>query len=152
MSEGSGLNLPTRMAKSKREKGARERPAPRPKMEARPNYFTDSNLDWGQDLKPLKGWMDRNAVTRINLAYFGSADPAYYHIDCTYMPGSPFFVPNSSIGRPQLPGYVAVSETVLSGVYFDERGRAFYRGLRDRAPIAHIGHSIRVYWVERPWW
>ena len=40
-------------------------------------YLADSNLDWGQDLKPLKAWMDRNRVTHINLAYFGVADPAY---------------------------------------------------------------------------
>lgn len=115
-------------------------------------YLVDSNLDWGQDLKPLKAWMDRNGVAKINLAYFGSADPAYYHIDCTYLPGSPFFVRDPSIRLPQLPGYVAVSATVLSGVYFDERGRAFYKALRDQEPLADIGHSIHVYWVERPWW
>ena len=39
-------------------------------------YLADSNIDWGQDLKPLKGWMDRNQVAHINLAYFGVADPA----------------------------------------------------------------------------
>jgi hypothetical protein len=115
-------------------------------------YLVDSNLDWGQDLKPLKGWMDRNGVANINLAYFGSADPAYYHINCRYLPGSPFFVADQSIGLPQLPGYVAVSVTVLSGVYFDERGRAFYKALRDQDPLADIGHSIQVYWIDRPWW
>ena len=115
-------------------------------------YLVDSNLDWGQDLKPLKGWMDRNGVANINLAYFGSADPAYYHITGTYLPGSPFFVPDRSISLPQLPGYVAVSVTVLSGVYFDGRGRAFYKALRDQEPLADIGHSIHVYWVERAWW
>jgi hypothetical protein len=36
--------------------------------------------------------------------------------------------------------------------YFEERGRAFYRSLRDRTPLADIGHSIHVYWVDRPWW
>ena len=115
-------------------------------------YLVDSNLDWGQDLKPLKGWMDRNGVANINLAYFGSADPAYYHISGTYLPGSPFFVPDRSISLPQLPGYVAVSATVLSGVYFDGRGRAFYKALRDQEPLADIGHSIHVYWAERAWW
>jgi hypothetical protein len=115
-------------------------------------YLVDSNLDWGQDLKPLKAWMDRNGVANINLAYFGSADPAYYHITCTYLPGSPFFVPDESIGLPQLPGYVAVSVTVLTGVYFDERGRAFYKALREQEPLAAIGHSIHVYRVDRPWW
>jgi len=35
-------------------------------------YLADSNLDWGQALKPLKKWMDANGVQHINLAYFGT--------------------------------------------------------------------------------
>ena len=40
-------------------------------------YLADSNLDWGQDLKSLKRWMEAHHVPDINLAYFGQADPAY---------------------------------------------------------------------------
>ena len=54
-------------------------------------YLADSNLDWGQDLKPLKKWMDQHNVRFINLSYFGLADPAYYGIDCDYLPLSPYF-------------------------------------------------------------
>jgi hypothetical protein len=115
-------------------------------------YLVDSSLDWGQDLKPLKRWMDRNGVGHVGLTYFGSADPAYYKIDCTYLPGSPFFVPPESIREPRLPGYVAASVTNLSGVYVDPRSRDFYEPLRSRTPVASIGKSINVYWVERPWW
>lgn len=115
-------------------------------------YLVDSNLDWGQDLKPLKNWMDRNGVARINLGYFGSADPAYYQIDCTHLPGGAFCGAGQSESVLKFPGYVAVSVTILSGTYFDERGRAFYKALRDRKPVADIGHSIHVYWVDRPWW
>ena len=111
-------------------------------------YLVDSNLDWGQHLKLLKEWMDENDVAHVNLAYFGRADPAYYDIDCTYLPGGPSFTLDS-IARPQLPGYVAISETVLSGVYLQPFWRVFYAGFHDRQPIADIGHSIRVYWVER---
>ena len=114
-------------------------------------YLVDSNLDWGQDLKQLKEWMDRKGVSHINLAYFGTADPAYYHIDCTYLPGSPFFA-EGSVRAPELPGYVAVSATVLSGVYMNDRGRALYKPLWDTEPAARIGCSINVYWVDRPWW
>ena len=52
-------------------------------------YLVDSNIDWGQDLKGLKQWMDQHDVHHINLSYFGTADPAYYKIDCTYLPGGP---------------------------------------------------------------
>jgi hypothetical protein len=114
-------------------------------------FLVDSNLDWGQDLKPLKTWMDRNDVQHINLSYFGTADPAYYQINCTHLPGTPFY-DQQLIAKPRLPGYVAVSVTNLRGVYFDEDGRAFYRPLLDRAPSAVIGYSIHVYWVDREWW
>jgi len=116
-------------------------------------WLADSNVDWGQDLKPLKGWMDRNGVTHINLAYFGVADPAYYGIDCTYIGGTtiPGVTP-SMMRPPRLPGYVAVSVTLLNGVPFGERDRDFYKPLRDQIPAADIGGSIRVYWVEKAWW
>jgi hypothetical protein len=55
------------------------------------------------------------------------------------------------MGPPKLPGYVAVSVTLLNGVPFDQRQRDFYKPLRDREPAADIGGSIKVYWVEKPW-
>jgi hypothetical protein len=116
-------------------------------------YLADSNVDWGQDLAPLKAWMDRRGVEHINLAYFGTADPAYYHINCTYIWGTtiPGVTP-AMMGPPRLPGYVAVSVTLLDGVPFAERDRDFYKVLRDQEPAADIGGSIRVYWVDHPWW
>jgi hypothetical protein len=114
-------------------------------------YLVDSNLDWGQDLKGLKAWMDDHNVPSINLAYFGTADPAYYGIDATYLPAGYMF---SSVGAaaPKLPGYVAISETTLKGVYLDEQVRRFYAPLERIAPVTTIGHSIRVYRVEQRWW
>lgn len=110
-------------------------------------YLADSNLGWGANLKPLKRWMDRHGVREINLAYFGSADPQYYHIDATYLPGSATYLVDR-VGRPRLPGYVAISPTILDGVYLLPSWRIFYAGFREREPAAIIGHSIRVYWVE----
>lgn len=114
-------------------------------------YLVDSNLDWGQDLKGLKRWMESRGVGHINLSYFGTADPAYYRINCTYLPGSPFFA-EPLIRAPQLPGYVAVSVTNLRAVYFGEEGRRFFAPLLAMNPVDSVGHSIRIYWVERPWW
>lgn len=111
-------------------------------------YLTDSNLGWGQNLKPLKAWMDEHGVNHINLAYFGQADPDYYMIDATYLPGVPAFAIDR-VTRPQLPGYVAISSTVLSGVYLAPPWRLFYRPFLDLEPQAVIGNSLRVYWVER---
>jgi hypothetical protein len=112
-------------------------------------WLADSNLDWGQDLKGLSHWMDDNRVGHINLSYFGTADPAYYRINCTQIVGSPSF---AKLELPHLPGYVAVSITTLNGVYFNERQRALFRPLLERKPNARIGYSIHVYYVDRPWW
>ncbi len=111
--------------------------------------LVDSNLDWGQDLKGLKRWMDANGVTHINLCYFGTAEPAYYGIDCTQLPGSGIL---SSGSLPRLPGWVAISVTNLRGVYYPEPLRQFYRPLLSMRPAARIGYSIHVYKVDRPWW
>lgn len=62
----------------------------------------DSNLDWGQGLKRVRAFMDREKIDRIGLAYFGHVDPALYGIDW----GFP---------RPDRPGLVAVSANFLHG-------------------------------------
>jgi hypothetical protein len=111
--------------------------------------LVDSNLDWGQDLKPLKRWMDREGVDFINLSYFGTADAAYYGINCQHLPGAPFFNAGQ-IGPPRLPGFVAVSATNLRGVYADEATRKFYEPLQNAEPVAVIGHSIFVYGFGEP--
>ena len=117
------------------------------------DYLSDSNLDWGQDLKGLKAWLDEHGINHVNLAYFGSADPRYYGISCTFLPGSPGWVSPAELQLPRLPGYVAVSVTLLNGVYAPTPlEREFYARLARRTPVASIGHSINVYRVDEPWW
>lgn len=41
-------------------------------------YVTDSNYDWGQDLKRLAEWTDKNKVNKIAVDYFGGGNPKYY--------------------------------------------------------------------------
>jgi hypothetical protein len=54
--------------------------------------------------------------------------------------------------RPRLPGYVAVSATLLQGIYAENEGqRDYYRRLLSHEPIAIIGHSIYVYYLDRQW-
>lgn len=43
-------------------------------------YLLDSNLDWGQGLKRLRAFLDREHLPGIPLAYFGHVDPAIYGI------------------------------------------------------------------------
>jgi hypothetical protein len=106
------------------------------------SILVDSNLDWGQDLKALKNWMTHNQIGKIQFAYFGTADPAYYKIDSVYLPGS-VFVTDEGIHWHERPRYVAMSETLLAGLYLDKPDR--YAAFRQREPVAIIGHSIRVF-------
>jgi hypothetical protein len=106
------------------------------------SILVDSNLDWGQDLKALKNWMTHNQIGKIQFAYFGTADPAYYKIDSVYLPGS-VFVTDEGIHWHERPRYVAMSETLLAGLYLDKPDR--YAQFRQREPVAIIGHSIRVF-------
>jgi hypothetical protein len=110
----------------------------------------DSNIDWGQDLKGLKVWMTEHRIGHINLAYFGLADPAYYQMNCTILPGTLF--PTDSMEKPRLPGYVAVSVQVLQTGFIGGQRTDFYRPLLQTKPVAVIGYSIHVYWVDHPWW
>jgi Dolichyl-phosphate-mannose-protein mannosyltransferase len=43
-------------------------------------YLLDSNLDWGQGLKRLRAFLDREHLPGIALAYFGHVDPSIYGI------------------------------------------------------------------------
>jgi hypothetical protein len=116
-------------------------------------YLADSNIDWGQGLKALKSWMTRHDVPRVDLAYFGSADPKYYGITYAQLPAATpgFRLPDAPARwrPPTLPGYVAISATVLTGVYLDDQWRLFYSGLRHRTPTAVISNSIFVYRLDR---
>lgn len=92
--------------------------------------LTDSNLDWGQDLKGLASWLESRGNPPVNLYYFGTADPDYYGIRR---------IPPDS---PQ-PGLFAVSATHLTGVYLPDRD--YLADFRALTPLARIGHSILVF-------
>jgi hypothetical protein len=113
--------------------------------------LADSNLDWGQELKALKAWMDERGVARIKLSYFGSADPGYYGIECDMLPSAMSPRP-PRVTRTLVPGdVVAVSVTNLQGVYLDPEDRRLMERLRALEPIGRVGYSIRVYRADFHW-
>jgi 4-amino-4-deoxy-L-arabinose transferase-like glycosyltransferase len=111
----------------------------------RHQILVDSNLDWGQDLKGLKRWMDENDVGKIRLAYFGTADPAYYGIDAIPQPEAWSSEPQSDNTLPG-PAYIAISATHLASLYFWP-SKPYERYL-DSEPEAIIGGSIHVYKIR----
>jgi Dolichyl-phosphate-mannose-protein mannosyltransferase len=65
-------------------------------------YLLDSNLDWGQGLKRLRAFLDREHLPGIPLAYFGHVDPSIY--------GIPWRFPD-----PNHPGPAVVSANFAHG-------------------------------------
>lgn len=41
-------------------------------------YVVDSNYDWGQDLKRLETFVEKNKIDKIAVEYFGGGNPMYY--------------------------------------------------------------------------
>lgn len=108
-------------------------------------YVADSNLDWGQDLKRLAVFADKNHIDKIRLNYFGGGSPAYYL-------GDKYISWWSSKG-PE-PGWHAVSATFLDEAFgkpignYSRTEQDSYTWLRNQAPITVIGNSIFVYKIN----
>lgn len=102
-----------------------------------PRYLLDSNIDWGQDLKSLKRYLDERHVSRVCLAYFGTAPLEYYGIHAAVLP-----VGSDEAGRASADCVASVSVTLLYDVYVR---RGTFAWLREREPIDRVGYSIYVY-------
>jgi len=111
-------------------------------------YTVDSNLDWGQDLKRLKNWVDEKGIDKIYVDYFGGGDAEYY-LKEKYTPWwgtkDPQELPQGS--------YLAISATFLQGGRgepapgFDQPA-GYYRWLNKYTPVTKIGYSIFVYYID----
>lgn len=99
----------------------------------------DSSLDWGQDLAGLARWLEARGATEASVAYFGTADPEAYGIR-----NRRFDVTPEGLLAPRA-RYVAVSVSFLEGLHVP--AAAFGR-IREREPVAVIGHTIYVYDFE----
>jgi hypothetical protein len=104
-------------------------------------YVTDSNVDWGQDLKRLTKWVNENNIDKIRVDYFGGGDVGHYL-------GDKAVIWHAHMG--QEPGWYAISATFLQNSLYDKitEGKPDYQWLRDREPYANIGGSILVYKID----
>jgi len=101
----------------------------------------DSNLDWGQDLPRLAGWMRREGIASVQLGYQGADDPARFGIAHEDLPGVHLY-PARPPARP-FEGIVVVSPNLLFGLL--PRPGDPYASLRARPPDARAG----VFFVFR---
>jgi len=89
-------------------------------------YLLDSNVDWGQNLKKLKKYLDDNNIKDpIVLCYFGTGDPNYYKINNLPMEG-------------QKKGWIAIS---IQHIIMLPK----YQWFLSYEPIAKIGNGIYLY-------
>jgi len=110
-------------------------------------FLLDSNLDWGQDLPALADYMRQNKIDKIELDYFGHADPEIYGVK--YQPlgeeprlkyaaisaqllfgGKEFFYP-MLFHQPPLGGVIVDPEKVIP--------------FQKKKPVAIAGYSIWIF-------
>lgn len=107
-------------------------------------YLSDSNIDWGQDLKGLAQFLKEEGNPEILLSYFGTAVPEYYGIRYQPLP-TLWAYPKSEHLNSEAPAkeFLAVSVSNLQGTYFSRHD--LYGWLLKKEPVRKIGYSIYVY-------
>jgi hypothetical protein len=109
-------------------------------------YLGDSNIDWGQDLRGLKKYMEKEKLPIIFLSYFGTAPPSEYGI--RYQSVARTGIHEVSPPRDKVPATAARKVFAIS-VYnlqdISTGSSPLFRWLWLRQPIAKIGYSIFVY-------
>ncbi|MFH1366718.1 MAG: glycosyltransferase family 39 protein [Patescibacteria group bacterium] len=98
------------------------------------NILSDSNLDWSQDVKRLKYFLEKNKIDNFYSYIFRSLVTHYYLKGELRMPNNQE-IEESGIKK----GYYVISANVL----FDPTLN--YNWLKYYTPIARIGYSIYVY-------
>ncbi|HKR22981.1 MAG TPA: glycosyltransferase family 39 protein, partial [Pyrinomonadaceae bacterium] len=111
-------------------------------------YLTDSNSDWGQQLKSIKQYLDQRGVKDCWFVYFaaGVAEPSYYGIPCKPLPTINTLWLNLPIEVPAtIDGPVLVSASNLSGVEFGPGSLDPYGQFKLLKPTAVIDRGVFVF-------
>jgi hypothetical protein len=117
-------------------------------------YVTDSNLDWGQDLKRLGQFIQDNNIKKMDVDFFGWGDRNLYlgssHYTWTgadtYMNAKDFLARNTS------DGWIAVSATFYMQCISPSRDKPrtpCYQWLEAYEPVTLVGNSIFVWHITK---
>ena len=108
-------------------------------------YLSDSNMDWGQDLKYLVKWWEKENKPSLILSYFGTAPPNYYDIKYQTCMSPPPLNNKNLILMPANPDreFFAISIMHLLGVPF--KNKQLFSYFRGKKPVKICGRSIYVY-------
>ena len=110
--------------------------------------LTDSNVDWGQQLKVTRKYLDERGIQDCWFDYFArmAADPAYYKIPCKTLP--------QRLGPPvenmpaRIAGTVLISVTELSPAVWGPGDLNPYARFRDVRPDDMIADGVFVFHGE----
>jgi tetratricopeptide (TPR) repeat protein len=111
-------------------------------------YLTDSNSDWGQQLKTTKQYLDQRGVKDCWFVYFaeGVVDTSYYGIPCKPLPTVNTLWVNERIDvPPSIDGPVLVSAGNLSGFEFGPGVLNPYEQFKQLRPTAVIDYGVFVF-------
>jgi hypothetical protein len=111
-------------------------------------YLTDSNVDWAQQLKATKVYLDRRGVQDCWFVYFGEAvaDFKYYGIPCKPLPTVVTLWLNERLEVPvSINGPVLISAGTLSGFEFGPGTLNPYEQFKHLAPTDVIQHGVFVF-------
>jgi hypothetical protein len=104
-------------------------------------YVTDSNVDWGQDLKRLRSFLDQNPqIEKINVDYFGGGNLDYYLGDK--------YVSWWDSKRPVEAGWYAISADALQTSIDDKANKTAdtnYAWTNNFTPLTMNGNSNLIY-------
>ena len=110
--------------------------------------LSDSNADWGQQLKDVKRYLDANAIKDCWFIYFaeGVVDTSYYGIPCKPLPtADSLWVNEPANAPPVIDGTVLVSAGDLSGFEFGAGSLNPYEQFKSLRPAAVIDYGVFVY-------
>jgi hypothetical protein len=111
-------------------------------------YLTDSNADWGQELKAVKKYLDQRGVTDCWFAYF--PEP-YIHFSAYGIPCKPLPTADSGWAHYQIDtpaiirGPVLISAATLTGYEFGSEVLNPYRQFQQLQPTSEIEDGVFVY-------
>jgi tetratricopeptide (TPR) repeat protein len=111
-------------------------------------YLSDSNADWGQQLKATKKYLDARHLDHCWFAYFADVvtDPTYYGIPCKPLTTIASVWLQPSIDVPaKVEGPVLISSSVLTGYEFGPGSLNPYEQFLHLQPTAVIQDGIFVF-------
>jgi tetratricopeptide (TPR) repeat protein len=110
--------------------------------------LSDSNADWGQQLKSTKRYLDQRGIKDCWFVYFaeGVVDDRYYGIPCKPLPTmDSLWVGEPADAPPAIDGVVLISAGDLSGFEFGAGPLNPYEQFKHVRPTAVIDYGVFVF-------